>query len=53
MYTTVSPVGRRLENSTMPGISKRGSQMFTQKCGVTERFSRNTTQTTPMLAMAS
>ena len=36
----------------MPGISKRGSMMLTQKCGVTERFSLNTTQTTPILAIA-
>ena len=37
----------------MPGIAMVGSTMLTQKCGVTERLSLNTTQTTPMLAMAS
>ena len=49
----VSPVGRRLENSTIPGISNRRSEMLIQKCGETDRFRRNTTQTTPILAIAS
>ena len=37
----------------MPGISISSSTMFTQKCGVTDFFSLKSTQTTPMLRIAS
>ena len=36
-----------------PGIGTSGSAMLTQKCGVTERFSLNTRQITPMFLIAS
>ena len=37
----------------MPGMSMLSSEMLTQKWGVTERLSLNTTQATPMLGMAA
>src|ERR1043166_2308859 len=49
----VSPTGRRLENSMIPGISISSDTMLTQKCGVTDLRSLNSRQTTPMLRIAA